>query len=173
MSKTVTLDKRWKEVIFAGSGLGPNLLMVLMMAYFTDAVIPTGLNADINFWSYGGVILVSTIIFPILWTIGRIFDGVIDVPLAALTDRLKNKKGNRFITILISFFPMVVSFVLCWIPVFGKGADITLGQQIGNTIWIFFWSIIFFASYTLALITFYGSLSEVCKNQTQRARSYE
>ena len=170
MSKTVTLDKRWKEVIFAASGLGPNLLMVLMMAYFTDAVIPTGLNADINFWSYGGVILVSTIIFPLLWTLGRIFDGVIDVPLAALTDRLKNKKGNRFITILISFFPMVVSFVLCWIPVFGRNADITLGQQIGNSLWIFFWSIIFFASYTLALITFYGSLSEVCKNQTQRAR---
>ena len=170
MSKTVSLDKRWKEVVFAGSGLGPNLLMVLMMAYFTDAVIPTGLNADINFWSYSGVTLVSVIIFPILWTLGRFFDGVIDVPLAHLTDSLKNKKGNRFITILISFIPMVVSFVLCWIPVFGKAPDISLGQQVGNTIWIFFWSIVFFATYTLALITFYGSLSEVCKNQTQRAR---
>lgn len=170
MRKAVSLDKRWKEVVFAASGLGPNLLMVLMMAYFTDAVIPTGLNVDLNFWSYGGVTLVSVIIFPILWTLGRIFDGVIDVPLAALTDTLKNKRGNRFITILISFIPMVASFVLCWIPVFGKGADITVGQQIGNSIWIFFWSIIFFATYTLALITFYGSLSEVCKNQTQRAR---
>ena len=170
MSKTVSLDKRWKEVVFAGSGLGPNLLMVLMMAYFTDAVIPTGLSADINFWSYSGVTLVSVIVFPILWTLGRFFDGIIDVPLAHLTDSLKNKKGNRFITILISFLPMVVSFILCWIPVFGKGADITTGQQIGNSIWIFGWSIIFFASYTLALITFYGSLSEVCKNQTQRAR---
>ena len=170
MSKTVCLDKRWKEVVFAASGLGPNLLMVLMMAYFTDAVIPTGLSADINFWSYSGVTLVSVIIFPILWTLGRFFDGIIDVPLAALTDSLKNKKGNRFITILISFLPMVVSFVLCWIPIFGKSADITSAQQIGNSIWIFAWSIVFFASYTLALITFYGSLSEVCKNQTQRAR---
>ena len=157
MSKTVCLDKRWKEVIFAGSGLGPNLLMVLMMAYFTDAVIPTGLNADINFWSYGGVTIVSVIIFPILWTLGRVFDGVVDVPLAALTDSLKSKKNNRFITILISFLPMVISFVLCWIPVFGRSADISLGAQIGNTIWIFVWSIVFFAAYTLALITFYGS----------------
>ena len=170
MSKQVSLNKRWKEVIFAASGLGPNLLMVLMMAYFTDAVIPTGLTADINFWSYSGVTLVSVIIFPILWTLGRVFDGVIDVPLAALTDSIKSKRGKRFFTILVSFLPMVVSFVLCWIPIFGKGADITLGQQIGNTIWIFVWSIVFFASYTLALITFYGSLSEVCKNQTQRAR---
>lgn len=170
MNKSVSLNKRWKEVIFAASGLGPNLLMVLMMAYFTDAVSPAGLSADIGFWSYGGITLVSVIIFPILWTIGRFFDGIVDVPMAALTDKLKNKKGGRFITILISFVPMVVSFILCWIPVFGKGAGITQAQQIGNTIWIFFWSIIFFATYTLALITFYGSLSAVCKNQTQRAR---
>ena len=170
MNKSVSLNKRWKEVIFAAAGLGPNLLMVLMMAYFTDAVIPDGLLADKSFWSYGGVTIVYGFIFPILWTIGRFFDGIVDVPMAALTDKLKNKKGGRFITILISFVPMVISFILCWIPVFGKGADITVGQQVGNTIWIFFWSIIFFATYTLALITFYGSLSEVCKNQTQRAR---
>lgn len=170
MGKSVKLDKRWKEIIFAGAGFGPNLLMVLMMAYFTDAIMPSGLNADVNFWSYGGVTIVFAVIFPILWTIGRFFDGIIDVPLAHLTDSLKNKKGKRFITILISFLPMTVSFVLCWIPVFGKSADITTAQQVGNSIWIFFWSLVFFASYTLALITFYGSLSEVCENQTQRAR---
>lgn len=170
MTSKVTLDKRWKEILFAASGFGPNLLMVLMTAYFTDAIMPKGLAADVEFWSYGGVTLVSTLIFPILWTIGRIFDGVVDVPLAALTDSLKNKTGKRFITIVISFLPMVLSFILCWIPICGKGADISQGAQIGNSIWIFAWSILFFASYTLALITFYGSLSDICSNQTQRAR---
>ena len=168
--KKVSLNKRWKEVLFAATGFGPNLLMVLMMAYFTDAVIPTGLKADVGFWSYGGTIIVSTIIFPILWTIGRVFDGVVDVPLAAFTDNLKNKTGKRWIAILIAVAPMVISFILCWIPVFGKSGDLSLGQQIGNSIWIFFWSIVFFASYTLALITFYGALSDVCEDQTQRAR---
>jgi len=170
MKSSIKLDKRWKEIVFSASGFGPNLLMVLMMAYFTDAVNPNGLTADIGFWSYSGVPIISIAIFPILWTIGRFFDGIIDVPLAALTDSLKSKKGTRFITVLISFLPMLISFALCWIPVFGKGTDITTGQQIGNSIWIFFWSIIFFASYTLALITFYGSLSEVCFDQSQRAR---
>ena len=170
MAKKVKLDKRWKEILFALTGFGPNVLMTLMMAYFTDAVIPTGLVADINFWSYGGVIIVQTIVFPILWTIGRIFDGFVDVPLASITDNLKNKTGKRWISIVISVVPMIVSFVLCWIPVFGRGADIQLWQQICNSIWIFFWSIIFFASYTLALITFYGALSDVCEDQTQRAR---
>ena len=170
--KKVSLNKRWKEVLFAATGFGPNLLMVLMMAYFTDAVIPTALKADLGFWSYGNIpmILVSTVVFPILWTIGRVFDGIVDVPLAAFTDNLKNKTGKRWIAIQIAVAPMIISFVLCWIPVFGKSADLTLGQQIGNSIWIFFWSIIFFASYTLALITFYGALSDVCEDQTQRAR---
>ena len=170
--KKVSLNKRWKEVLFAATGFGPNLLMVLMMAYFTDAVIPTALKADLGFWSYGNVttILVSTVVFPILWTIGRVFDGIVDVPLAAFTDNLKNKTGKRWIAILIAVAPMVISFALCWIPVFGKSADLSLGKQIGNSIWIFFWSIIFFASYTLALITFYGALSDVCEDQTQRAR---
>ena len=168
--KKVSLNKRWKEVLFAATGFGPNLLMVLMMAYFTDAVIPTGLKADVRFWSYGGTIIVSTIIFPILWTIGRVFDGVVDVPLAAFTDNLKNKTGKRWIAILIAVAPMVISFILCWIPIFGKSGDLSLGQQIGNSVWIFFWSIVFFASYTLALITFYGALSDVCEDQTQRAR---
>ena len=168
--KKVSLNKRWKEVLFAATGFGPNLLMVLMMAYFTDAVIPTGLKADVGFWSYGGTIIVSTIIFPILWTIGRVFDGIVDVPLAAFTDNLKNKTGKRWIAILIAVAPMVISFALCWIPIFGRSGELTLGQQIGNSVWIFFWSIIFFASYTLALITFYGALSDVCTDQTQRAR---
>ena len=168
--KKVSLNKRWKEVLFAATGFGPNLLMVLMMAYFTDAVIPTGLKADVGFWSYGGTIIVSTIIFPILWTIGRVFDGIVDVPLAAFTDNLKNKTGKRWIAILIAVVPMVISFALCWIPIFGRSGELTLGQQIGNSVWIFLWSIIFFASYTLALITFYGALSDVCTDQTQRAR---
>ena len=168
--KKVSLNRRWKEILFAATGFGPNLLMVLMMAYFTDAVIPTGLKADVGFWSYGGTIIVSTIIFPILWTIGRVFDGIVDVPLAAFTDNLKNKTGKRWIAILIAVVPMVLSFVLCWIPIFGRSGELSLGQQIGNSVWIFFWSIVFFASYTLALITFYGALSDVCSDQTQRAR---
>ena len=183
MAKKVKLDKRWKEVLFALTGFGPNLLMTLMMAYFTDAVNPIGLEKNLAFQSYNsGVIIVSLVIFPILWTIGRIFDGFIDVPLAAFTDNLKNKTGKRWISIVIAVVPMIVSFILCWIPVFGTAGVETLdvngivhpyvglGRSIGNSIWIFFWSIVFFASYTLALITFYGALSDVCEDQTQRAR---
>ena len=42
--KYVTLNSKWKEIVFAASGFGPNLLMVLMGAMFTDAVNPSALN---------------------------------------------------------------------------------------------------------------------------------
>lgn len=33
-----SLDKKWKELVYSASGFGPNFLMVLMGAYFSDAV---------------------------------------------------------------------------------------------------------------------------------------
>ena len=44
MSKVKSLDKKWKELLFAASGLGPNLMMILMGAFFTDAINPAALQ---------------------------------------------------------------------------------------------------------------------------------
>ena len=44
VKKFKMLDKKWKELVFAASGLGPNLLMILMGAFFTDAVNPAALD---------------------------------------------------------------------------------------------------------------------------------
>ena len=60
---------------------------------------------------------------------------------------------------------MVLSYALIWLPVFG-----TTGESIGNTIWCVAWAVVFFATYTMNLIAFYGSLSTVCTSQTQRIR---
>lgn len=163
ISENRSLNKPWKELLYAASGLGPNLLMVLMMAYFTDAINPKGLDIDGALWCFNPdklpIIIVGA--WGILWTIGRIFDGLIDIPLAHVTDNMKSKLGRHRTPILISFLPMVVSFVLCWVPI---------GSQLANTIWIMFWSLVFFATYTMCLITFYGSLSTVCTTQKQRTR---
>lgn len=162
--KFVNLNKPWKELLFSVSGFGPNFMMVLMGAYFQNAVNP---SATSSIWqTISGVCLVLPWLFSILWFIGRVFDGVIDVPLAALTDGLKSKFGRRRIPIAIAFAPMVVGYAMCWFPICGPDAI----NSIGNTIWIFFWAIVFFASYTMSLIAFYGSLSTVCSTDLQRAR---
>ncbi len=160
-----SLDKKWKELVYAASGFGPNFMMVLMGAYFTDAVNPAALGHVDTFQAImSGTCFVVPALFPILYMIGKIFDGVIDIPFAQISDTLSTKWGRRRPLIAVSFLPMVIAYALCWIPIGGASRPLL------NTIWIFFWSIIFFATYTMCLICFYGSLSTTCANEGQRIR---
>ena len=162
-----SLNKKWKELLFAASGFGPNFLMVLMGAYFSDAVNPAGLSGNVNGQTIiGNICLVLPALFSVLMIVAKVFDGVIDIPFAAITDNLSTKWGRRRPPIAVCFIPMVVSFAFCWWPVFGTAES----AQLGNTVWFIFWSLIFFATYTMCLIAFYGSLSNVCKDEAQRLR---
>lgn len=159
-----SLDKKWKEFLYAFSGFGPNLLMVLMGAYFTDAINPAALPSESFQAIMNGVCFILPAIFPILYALAKIFDGIIDIPFAHITDTLSTKWGRRRPAILICTIPMIISFACCWLPVFGPNG------QLGNTIWIIFWAFVFFASYTMCLIAFYGSLSTTCTDEPQRLR---
>ena len=167
-----SLNTKWKELLFSFSGFGPNFLMVLMGAYFTDAVNPvalgTGTAASIYQAIVPSVCLILPVAFPILWAIGKAFDGIIDIPFATITDRLSTKWGRRRPAIAVCAIPMIVSFAMCWFPVGGISENITV--QLINTIWMFVWALIFFATYTMCLIAFYGSLSTTCCDQGQRLR---
>ncbi len=174
-TKVKSLDKKWKELLFAASGFGPNLMMILMGAFFTDAINPSALNVDKNpLQSISGICYILPAIFPILWAISKAFDGIIDIPFAKLTDTLNTKWGRRRPPILICFIPMVISYIMCWIPfgsyvIYPNDPACTSAQTI-NTIWIVFFALIFFSTYTMCLIAFYGSLSTVCENEQQRLR---
>lgn len=163
MKKYQTLDQGWKEILYAASGFGPNLLMTLMGAMFTDAINPVALGNN-SLQAIGNVCYILPLVFPFLWALAKVFDGLIDIPLAALTDNLKTKWGKRRPPIAVSFIPMVVSYAMCWIPIAGEN------NQLGNTIWIICWALVFFATYTMNLIAFYGSLSTVCYSDQQRLR---
>lgn len=163
--KYVTLNNTWKELIFSASGFGPNLLMVLMGAYFTDAVNPAALKVG-DLQAIGTACYIMPLLFPILWALAKIFDGLIDIPLAALTDGLKTKWGRRRPPILVCFIPMCLSYIMCWNPIFGEAES----ARLANTIWIVCWALVFFATYTMSLIAYYGSLSTVCSTDNQRLR---
>ncbi len=160
-----SLNKKWKEFLFAFSGFGPNFLMILMGSYFSDALNPSSLEMGEQFQAImPGVCYILPALFPILFAIGKIFDGIIDIPFAHITDTLSTKWGRRRPAIAVCFLPMVISYILCWIPVGGPDA------KLFNTIWVTVFSMIFFASYTMCLIAFYGSLSSVCTDEPQRLR---
>ena len=161
--KVRSLDKKWKEFLYACTGFGPNFLMVLMGAYFTDAINPAALGDGSYQAIMSGTCFILPAVFPILYAIAKAFDGIIDVPFAYITDTLSTKWGRRRPTILVCMIPMIISFAMCWLPVFGT-------NQLGNTIWITAWALVFFATYTMCLISFYGSLSTVCSDEPQRLR---
>ncbi len=159
------LNKKWKEFIYGFAGFGPNFLMVLMGAYFSDAINPAALGDGNSFQAIvSGTCFILPALFPILYALAKIFDGIIDVPLAHITDTLSTKWGRRRPAILVCLFPMIISFACCWWPIFGAES------QLANTIWISFWLLIFFATYTMCLIAYYGSLSTTCVNESQRLR---
>lgn len=160
-----SLNKKWKEFLFAFSGFGPNLLMILMGSYYSDALNPAALEGGEQFQAImPGVCFILPALFPILFALGKVFDGIIDIPFAHITDTLSTKWGRRRPAIAVCTPPMIISYILCWIPV--GGAE----HPLFNTIWVSIFSIIFFASYTMCLIAFYGSLSTVCTDEPQRLR---
>lgn len=160
-----SLNKKWKELLFAFSGFGPNFLMVLMGSYYSDALNPASLEMGEQFQAImPGVCFITPALFPILFAIGKVFDGLIDIPFAHITDTLSTKWGRRRPAIAVCFLPMLISYVLCWIPIGGPEA------KLFNTIWVSVLSVIFFAAYTMCLIAFYGSLSTVCTDESQRLR---
>jgi len=160
-----SLDKKWKEFLYAFSGFGPNFLMILMGSYYSDALNPSALEAGEQFQAImPGVCYILPALFPILFALGKVFDGIIDIPFAHITDTLSTRWGRRRPAIAVCFLPMVISFVLCWIPVGGSDGKLL------NTIWVTIFSVIFFATYTMCLIAFYGSLSTVCTDEPQRLR---
>ena len=160
-----SLNKKWKEFLFAFSGFGPNFLMILMGSYYSDALNPSALETGEQFQAImPGVCFILPALFPILFALGKVFDGLIDIPFAHITDTLSTKWGRRRPAIAVCLVPMIVSFVLCWMPVGGPDA------KLFNTIWVTVWSIVFFATYTMCLIAFYGSLSSACTDEPQRLR---
>ena len=159
-----SLNTKWKEFLFSFSGFGPNFLMVLMGAYFTDAINPSALGSNEFMRFASGACYILPALFPILYALAKAFDGIIDIPFAHITDTLSTKWGRRRPAILVCLFPMLLSYVMCWIPVGGAS-----GQTV-NTLWIIFWALVFFATYTMGMIAFYGSLSTTCVDEPQRLR---
>ena len=87
-----SLDKKWKEFLFAFSGFGPNFLMVLMGSYYSDALNPSSLEMGEQFQAImPGVCYILPALFPILFAIGKVFDGIIDIPFAHITDNLSTR----------------------------------------------------------------------------------
>ena len=156
--------KSYQRPIFAFSAFGPNLLMIFITAYFIDALIPTGLVVNREFWSFTGAAIVAPVLFSIIFTIAKTIDGLIDIPLASLTDNLRSKWGKRKPAIAVAFIPMVISYFLLWNPI------IKSDESILNAIYIAILLVIFFSSYTMCVLSYYACFSSIVETEKERVK---
>jgi|GEM_PF-299498 len=182
----MTLSKP-KLFAYGFSAIGINLLNLLMGIYLCHALyipepdkIAEAINAGEKFTNLTfmnndmiariinmdnkGLVIVA--VWGVVITIAKIVDGVIDVPLANLVDRLNFKIGKRKSGLLLGFVPMVVSFLLFLVILFQD--NFTTSNLWVNTIWFGVLLILFYCSYTCSMLAYYGSFAEVTKNDSER-----
>ena len=160
------LDKRWKIILYAFSGIGINMMNLMVGSYLCDALMVEGYidaGKDISSWTYLGITLVSAVIWSIMITIAKILDGVIDIPLAHFTDSLRTKWGRRKPAILIGLIPLIASYLLFLVP-------LQKGESLLNTFWFGFILCMFYTSYTLVMVTYYATFSEITKDDNDRMK---
>ena len=142
-----------KSIILYGcSGLGINMLNMIVGSYLCSALLVGGFIDHVEHWTYLNRDLVIAAVWATLIVIAKIVDGLIDLPLSHFVDNLNSKWGKT--AIVIGWIPTVISYVLFLVPL-----EPTAG--ILNTVWFGLLLMLFYTSYTLTMITYYATFSEV------------
>lgn len=153
------ITSRKKLFLYGCSGLGVNMMGLVIGSYLCSALLTGGFDEHIESWTY----LNKDLVVPVLWSamvlIAKILDGIIDVPLSSFTDRLKTRWGRRRPSILIGYVPMVIAYVLFLVP-------LQSSQSILNTIWFGVLLCVFYTFYTLTMLTFYATFAEITVNES-------
>ena len=158
------LTKKWQMFLYAIGGMGVNMLNLMVGSYLSSAIIASGFGPDV----VGNQTFLSRdLVIPAIWAIfgliAKIIDGVIDVPMASFTDNLKSRFGRRRPALIIGLVPMILAYVLFTLITPYKG-----GESLGNT---FFYGIalcVFYSFYTLTMVTYYATFTEIVDTQEER-----
>ena len=156
-----TLDKKWQLILYGCSGLGLNMLNMIVGSYLCSALLVGGFKADVESWTYLNKDLVIAAIWGVLILLVKTFDGVVDIPLSSFTDNLRTSWGRRRPAILMGLLPLLVSYVLFLFPLETEAG-------IANTIWFAALLTVFYGSYTLTMVTYYATFAEILKDEHDR-----
>ena len=152
------ITKKGKLILYGCSGLGVNLLNIVMGSYLCSALLVGGFDKNVEHWTFLNKDLVVAALWATLSAIAKIVDGLIDLPFSHFTDNLKSKWGKRKTAIVIGAVPMLIAYILFLFP-------LNSGISVLNTIWFAALLMIFYACYTLTMLTYYGTFAEVAKDQ--------
>ena len=158
-----TLKSKKSIILYGCSAMGVNLLNLFMGSYLCSALLVGGFGeAAIPFQTFKQKDLVIAGVWAIFVLIAKIVDGVIDIPMAAFTDKLKSRFGRRRPSIIMGMIPMILSFIAftAYTPV--NGASMI------NTVYYGVLLCIFYSSYTLTMVTYYATFTEIIDNEQDR-----
>ncbi|MFA6755813.1 MAG: MFS transporter [Bacilli bacterium] len=156
------INSKGKLFLYALSGMGVNMLNLIIGSYLCDALMVEGFEKNVANWTYLDKTLVVAVVWSIFVTVSKIIDGLVDIPLASFTDNLKTKWGKRRPAILMGFVPMLIMYCLFLLPIS------TDEKSLANTIWFGVILCLFYIFYTLTMVTYYATFSEVVDNDKDR-----
>ena len=148
-------------ILYACSGLGLNMLNMIIGVHLCNALISDGFEKNVEFWTLENRTLVVVGLWMVLSWIVKTLDGIIDIPLSSFTDNLRTRWGRRRPAIIIGYIPLLISYVLFLFP-------INAGATVANTLWFTSLLGIFYSSYTLTMVTWYATFAEIVESDKDR-----
>ncbi len=158
-----TIKTRGKQLLYGAAGLGVNMLNLMMGSYLCSALIAGGFDvADLPFHTFEGKDLVIASVWAIFVVIAKIIDGIIDIPMASWADNLRSKWGRRRPAIFIGMIVMVIAYLLFLVVPNPTGVTWV------NTIYFGVVLCVFYAFYTLTMVTYYATYTEIVEDVDSR-----
>ena len=155
------LKGKGKLILYACSGLGVNMLNMIVGSYLCSALIvgvDTWAPEDIGLWTSSHKDLVIPALWMVLAAIAKVIDGLIDLPFSHFTDNLRTRFGRRKPALLIGFIPMIIAYLLFLVPLDGSATVL-------NTVWFALLLGVFYGTYTLTMLTYYATFAEIAENE--------
>ena len=157
------IRKKWKLALYAFGAIGVNLLNLMVGSYLCSALLASGFGEQaVTNHTFAGIDLIIPAAWAIFSVIAKVIDGLIDIPMAHFTDTLKSRWGRRRPAIVFGLIPMVIAYS-CFLIV-PNASEATMG----NTIYYFLMLILFYCSYTLTMVTYYATFTEIVDNEKDR-----
>ena len=159
------LTKKSQQRLYAVAGMGVNTLNLMMGSYLCSALLVGGFGeAAVPYQTYAQKDLVIVGLWSVFVLIAKIVDGLIDIPMASFTDQLRSRWGRRRPSLLIGFIPMILSYTLFLVIPNPQGVTLL------NTVYYFVVLCVFYSSYTLTMVTYYATFTEIVDTEEERNR---
>jgi len=157
------LTKKSEMIVYAISGMGVNMLNLMMGSYLCSALLVGGFGQEvIPYQTFAQRDLVIAAVWSVLVLLSKIIDGIVDIPMASFTDRLKSRWGRRRPAIVVGMTVMIAAYVLFLCIPDSQGATLL------NTVYYGVLLCVFYSFYTLTMVTYYATFTEIVETEEER-----